>query len=207
MQITPINNQNFTSVIPVKVIANGQEVLDEETIRKGCNALIRAIAGPIRENTNPVIRPAAATLSTMDPHYNYFLAYTSGYKNIAQDSINSDYFKTIMGRSGGYIVTGPRVQEISSAGYEIGSARKECRNYGLANSDRLNQAYVNYQKTIANIGNDINERLSEIFDRKTGKRLGKHQQIELHITTKNVKRNNKNSVTVKSIDDVQFKDR
>ncbi|MBE7710176.1 MAG: hypothetical protein E7Z93_07005 [Cyanobacteria bacterium SIG32] len=207
MQINKINNVNFTSVIPVRVIANGQEVKDEETVRKGCNALIREISGPIHRSENPNTRPAAAILSTMDPHYNYFLAYTKGYKNINETSTNSDYFKTIMGSNGGYIVTGPQVQLLSDAGLEIGRAKKECNEYGLHNSDRLQNAYIAYQNTIKNIGSNTNERLTELCDKKTGRRLGKQQEIELHISTKTVKRNGKPAVVVKSIDEINFKDR
>ena len=207
MQINKINNTNFTSVIPVKIIANGQEAKDEDTIRKGCNAVIREISGPIHESGNPYIRPAAATLSRMDPHYNYFLAYTRGYKNINDNSINSDYFKTIMGRSGGYIVTGPQVNDLSEAGLEIGRAKKECKSNGMSDSLRLQTAYANYQNTIRKIGSNNNERITEIFDPKTGKKLGKQQEMEVHITTKTVKRSGKPTVVVKSIDSITFNDR
>ncbi len=207
MQLNAINNINFTSVIPVKVIANGQEVKDEDTIRKSCNAVIREISGPIHSSDNPCIRPAAATLSTMDPHYNYFLAYVRGYKNIHNNAINSDYFKTIMGSNGGYIVTGPNVEKLNEAGLEIGRARKECKENGLNNSLRLQNAYEHYQKTIRNIGSDNSERITEVFDRKTNRRLGKQQQMEVHVTTKTVKRAGKPTVVVKSIDEINFSNR
>ena len=208
MQINSINSGiSFKSVIPVKVIVNGEEVKDEDTIRKGCNAFIREISGPIYKSENPNIRPAAATLSTMDPHYNYFLAYTKGYKNIHDSAVNSDYFKTIFGTNGGYIVTGPQVQLLSDAGLEIGRAKKECREYGLHNSPRLANAYENYQKTIKNIGSNINERLTEIYDKRNGNRLGKQQEIELHISTKTVKRGGVPTVVVKSIDEIKFSNR
>lgn len=207
MQINGTNSINFTSVIPVKVIANGVEAKDEDTIRKTCNAVIREISGPIHESENPCIRPAAATLSTMDPHYNYFLAYVRGYKNVHDNAINSDYFKTIMGGNGGYIVTGPNVEKLSEAGLEIGRAKKECKEYGINNSVRLQNAHENYQRTIRAIGSDNSERITEIFDKKTGRRLGKQQQMEVHVTTKTVKRAGKPTVVVKSLDEINFANR
>ena len=205
MQVNSINNGiSFKSLIPVKIIANGQEAKDEETIRKGCNAVIREISGPIWKSENPIIRPAAATLSTMDPHYNYFLAYTRGYKNIHDNAINSDYFKTIIGSQSGYILTGPKVQELSEIGLEIGRAKKECKQNGISNSRRLQDAHDNYHNTLNKIGTDVNERIREIFDKKTGKKMGKEQQMEVHITTKTVKRNGKDAVVVKSIDQIDF---
>ena len=199
---------SFTSVIPVKVIANGIETIDEETVRKGCNAVIREISGPIRTSENPIIRPAAAMLSTMDPHYNYFLAYSNGYKSLNKNSTNSDYFKTIIGKAGhGYIVTGPRVLDIDAAGYEIGKAKKECKELKIETSDRLKNAYWEYQATIKRIGSDGNERIREIFDRRTCKKYGNKQQMEVYITTKSVKRGYKSAVVVKSIDDIKFSNR
>ncbi len=205
MQVNSINSGiSFKSLIPVKVIANGQEAKDEETIRKGCNAVIREISGPIWKSENPNIRPAAATLSTMDPHYNYFLAYTRGYKNIHDNAINSDYFKTILGAENGYILTGPKVQDLNEIGLEIGRAKKECKQNGMDESRRLQSAYDAYHNALNKIGTNGSERIREIFDKKTGKKMGKEQQMEVHITTKTVKRNGKDTIVVKSIDQIDF---
>lgn len=201
-----MSNINFTSVIPVKVIANGKEAKDEDTIRKSCNALIREIAGPIYQSKNEHIRPFAATLNTVDPHYNYFIAYTKGYKNLYPNAVNSEYIKTIISNGQGYIVTGPQVDKLNACGYEIGSAKKECKFHNVQNSSRLQSAVLAYQNTLRSISQDKSARIREIYDYNSKQKMGNEQEIELHVTSKVVNRNNAKSVVVKSIDRVFLKD-
>lgn len=203
MKVT--SNINFTSVIPVKVIANGKETYDEDVIRKSCNALIREIAGPIHKSENPYIRPLAATLSTMDPHYNYFTAYTRGYKNLYPNAINSEYIKTIINNGQGYIITGPQVEKLNTCGYKIGVAKKECKLQNAQNNLKLQAASQAYQNALLSISRDKNARIREIYDYNSKQRMGKEQKIELCVTTKNIKRDNKNTIAIKSIDNVFLK--
>lgn len=200
------NNISFTSVIPVKVVANGQECKNVDTIRKVCNAVIKEISGPIKNNPNPTIRNATARLSTMDPDYNYFKAYTNGYLANG-NGINSDHFRTIIGGQGGYIVTGPAVNDFKILGERIGRAQKECKEAGLKNSPQLEDAYFQYSKHIQTIGRNIKLRLTEIYDKQSGYRLGRPQQMEVKVTTGHVKRKGEEKVVIKSIDNIDFTDR
>lgn len=201
------NNISFTSVIPVKVIANGIEAADEETVRKTCNMVIRALSGPIKYNNNPAVRNAAAKLGTMDPDYDYFRAYTKGYLGVGEDVINSDFFKTIKGNHGGYIVTGPEVMKFKAAGHEIGSAKKEAKILGVELTERLEKAYTKYRKLMQEIGRSTPLRLREIFDPKTAEKVGKQQQMEVSVTTRIAKRKGVNKVEIKSLDNIAFTDR
>lgn len=208
MQVNQISNgTTFTSVIPVKVIANGKEVLDEETVRKTCNAVIRAISGPIKDNPNPAIRPAAATLNTMDPDYCYFRAYAHGYLSSDKNSINSDYFKTIIGKHGGYIVTGQPVGVLNQLGHDIGKAKRNCRLDGMQTSKALQNANDNYFSYIQRIGSNISLRIREAFNHITKERYGKEQQMEVYVTTKQAKQNGVSKVVIKNIDNIKFSDR
>ncbi len=208
MQTTQISyNPNFTSVIPVKVIANGKEALDEETVRKACNAVIRAISGPIKDNPNPAIKPAAAMLSTMDPDYCYYKAYAGGYLSSGSDLINSDYFKTIIGKHGGYIVTGQPVNVFNELGHKIGKAKKECKLNGMQNSKTLQNAQDAYFAYMRKIGCNLSLRIREAFNNITKERFGKQQQMEVSVTTKQVKQKGVPKIAIKSIEDIKFSDR
>ncbi len=201
------NNISFTSVIPVKVIANGVEATDAETVRKTCNYLIRSLSGPVKYNPNPVVKNAAARLSTMDPDYDFFRAYTHGYLGMGEDIINSDFFKTIIGKHGGYIVTGSDVNQFKLLGHEIGRARKICKESGVKCNERLMQAHKNYQNYIYEIGTSVSRRIKEIFNPQTREKIGKPQQMEVHITTRIAKRKGVNKVEIKSLDNIDFTDR
>lgn len=201
------NNISFTSVIPVKVIANGIEATDEETVRKTCNMVIRALSGPVKYNHNHAVRNAAAKLGTMDPDYDYFRAYTKGYLGVGEDVINSDFFKTIKGKHGGYIVTGDEVKKFKIIGHEIGSAKKEAKLLGNSMTEKLVQAHKKYQRLMHDIGKSTHLRIREIFDPKSGEKLGKQQQMEVSVTTRIAKRKGVNKVEIKSLDNIEFTDR
>ena len=70
-------NQNFTSVVPVRVKIDGLETFDEKVIRSACRQLSNILAGPTKENEAKKIA-AIRTFSNSDPDYN-LLYGISGY--------------------------------------------------------------------------------------------------------------------------------
>lgn len=197
------NNISFTSVIPIKVIANGVESADPETIRKTCNYIVRSLSGPVKYNT-PIVQNAAAKLGTMDPDYNHYLAYTRGYCN-QLGGINSDYFKIITDRAGrGYIVTGKEVNRFREVGQEIGSAQKECKNFGLTTSKRLQDAYNKYVELISEVGRNINLRLREVINPFNHTPEGNFMEMNVYVTTRKATRKGVEKVEIKSLDNIDF---
>lgn len=199
MQVNSISgsNVNFTSVIPVRVLQDGKEVLDKSLVHKTCLKVVQGLAGPISEK--PEFKSTAAQLAAMDNDYKYTRAFF-GYNRILPDQklTTSKFFKIIFDKfNRGYIVTGRPSEQLSELGKEIGRARRECKDYGIVESPKLEKARKNYWDAVMNIGNNLNLRIREAFLPATLEKVGKYQQMDVHITTKPLK--NEQKITISNI--------
>lgn len=205
MQISSINNSpNFNGITPIRVYNNGVEVMDRTIIRNACSKVIKEFAGPLK----PKSRPAAAQLAVRDADYSYLIA-TKGYpdKFINGDAVPSDYIKVIYDRSErGYLVTGPMCIDLKALGYNIGLATKKCKEAGVKTSEELEYARTQYGDYVRAIGNNMRNRVREAFNRFTGEKVGRYQEMRLDISTKPHKVKGK-IVEKVTLENISFNDR
>ncbi len=194
---------SFTGVIPVKVIKNGQETFDKQTIHKTCLRVINGIAGPLKER--PEYIPIASKLAVMDSDYKYHKAL-NGYKTIYNNTklTASNFFRIIFDQMNrGYIVTGAPAEELSKIGREIGYHKKSCKIFNNERSHALEMVNNKYWDFIKKIGNNFNLRIRECFNPETNTKIGDLQQMVVNVTTKSTKNKNLNNEKL-IIDNIYF---
>lgn len=206
MQVNSKSKVNFTGVIPVRVFVNGKETLDGKLIHKTCQAVVKGIAGPLCDK--PDFKPVAAQLAVMDNDYKFARAFY-GYSHILPDQklTVSKFFKIITDRNKrGYIVTGAPSEKLSELGKEIGRAQRECKEYAVKDSPRLQSAKDEYWRYIAEVGNNLLYRIKETFSPTNLVKIGKYQQMDVHISVKPVKVKGKPDSKIK-IENISFSDK
>ncbi len=206
MQVNTGNSINFNGVIPVRVIKDGKEVLDKSLVHKACLKVVQGLSGPLCEK--PEFKVAAAQLAVMDNDYKFARAFY-GYNRILPDQklTASKFFKIIFDKfNRGYIVTGKPSERLSELGKEIGRARRECNNFDVYTSPKLEEARKNYWDEVMSIGNNLNLRIREAFAPMTLEKIGKYQQMDVNIKTKPVKVKGKPDEKV-IISDISFSER
>ncbi len=199
------NNISFSGVIPVKVILDGKETLNKKIVHKACQNAVKGLSGPLREK--PDFKVAAAQLSVMDNDYKYARAFF-GYDRLIPDQklTASKFFKIIFDKHNrGYIVTGKPSENLSDLGRQIGLAQRECNEYNVSTSPKLEQAKKNYWQYVADVGNNLLYRIRETFIPNTLEKAGNYQQMNLNVSAKPVKRKGAEDFKV-TIDSITFSD-
>ena len=206
MQVNQTTGTNFTGVIPVRVLKDGQEILDRNLVRKTCLEVIDGIAGPLKDK--PSFKPVAAQLAVMDNDYKYIRTFHGHNRTFADKKLTaSDFFKIIFDNIGrGYIVTGKSSDKLSELGKAIGIAKRDCKICNVSTSPNLETAKANYWEAVKRIGNNLDLRIRETFAPNTLEKFGKYQQMDVQISTKPRKIKGKEDTKV-ILDNISFSDR
>ncbi len=198
MQVSGINNVNFTSVIPIRVFDEDKEIQNPDTVKKACEKVTKILAGPVREcpqNTEFIKK-----LALMDPEFSAQRSW-NGYCNKAEKETPSLYFKIVFDKNNqAYIFTGKDAQELSRIGREIGRAKRDCNENGVKTSDRLEYMQNQYFNAIREILKDNSHRLKEEYTSITKRKVGNFSELQLQISTKPNKRDaDKKDVTLHNV--------
>lgn len=198
MQISGVNNINFTSVIPIRVFDEQGEIKNPDTVKKSCEKITQILAGPAREC--PQYTEFIKRLTLMDPEFSAQRSW-NGYCNKAEKETPSLYFKIVFDKNNqAYIFTGKDAQELSRIGREIGRAKRECNENGVKTSDRLEYMQNQYFNAIRETLSDKSRRLKEEYTSITKRKVGNFSEIQLNVSTKPNKRNpEKKDVTLNKI--------
>lgn len=146
MQIQPAGAQNFTGVVPFKVVIDGKPSTDPKNIQKAGRMLIKLLAGPTeKSDTDKFI---ALKFAKADKDYNY----NTGVKGYIRTKfqVASDFFRCIKDGHNWYIITGKQAEKLKELGKNLGLARQMENDLNVKNSFELHAAKRNYGNFIHN---------------------------------------------------------
>ena len=154
MQIQPAGAQNFTGVVPFKVVIDGKPSTDPKNIQKAGRMLIKLLAGPTeKSDTDKFI---AHKYGKADKDYNYYTGLKGYIKTKFQTA--SDFFRCVNDGHNWYIVTGKHAEKLKELGRNLGLARQIKNDYNLKDSFELYAAKKNYGNYLHNCLHNPNAR-------------------------------------------------
>lgn len=214
MNITPINNINFTSVIPVNVYINNQISTDKKHIQKACQEAVKMISGPVNKHPEYLefIKDFGVKDAEFSPRrawYGYCIKGKTAYGDVINET-PSNYFKIIFDKKGnGYITTGDESVELSKLGKRIGIEKLKCNERGLKSSYELEYVLSTYGECIQRLTDNSKRRLTEssqiIKDTRGNniiKRTGKPVELDIFVKTNGV--NSKSGNLKITLDNLSF---
>lgn len=160
---------SFSGVVPIRVFIDGKETYDPKLIKASCRQLSTMLSSGSKKGEQTATLVNNGTTKTKeDLIRSRFAAFDKDYKNSTAKlpfGKPSDFFRCVISRDRGYLVTGPQTTLIESYGKLVGSEKIACRERGVDDSLDLMIAKRNYGRIIDDVISSAKLRLKEGLDK------------------------------------------
>lgn len=189
MKIERSGNQSFTSVVPIRVMVNGNLVPEGAYSKPAGEIVSKILRNAIKYPEKNF--PLADELAKCDPDFNM-----NNFRNQLKNP-NSNFklphaVRILTSGNKLYLLTGKDAAKLEDAGRRIGICKKQQNDFGKSTNafNNLDEALKNYGYTVRSIIKDKLARLTSGFDsqkRRIGARLGLVVELD-SIPSKNGKK-------------------
>lgn len=167
------NAPNFGSVIPIRVVIDGQITTDQKLVEKSCRMFIKSLTTrPMTRNTH-----YKNVVNYMEKDMDYFPKQIFNERRTNPELTPSTFIRAIHTYTrGSFLVTGQEANILASIGRRIGIAKTQSQM-------AVDDAKKIYSNAIENILNNAKARVTEFCDRNTRQKSGDPVQLQLNMTS------------------------